>query len=374
MKAEISTADSSGVLLHPDPATQELLRLVAEQREQMELQRAEFDARLNVLEADNKRLRSAGNLQDQSAKRSVFQVSDDEPTSDPSSNRRRFLRNAAAVAAGAGILTAARAVPAAAVNGDAITVGGSFTGTSRTMISNITGTALHGSGAPNFTGIYGEAPSTSGVGVYGATGSGYGVIGYSDTGYALFAYGANPRIGIWPSTYSSAPTAGFFNTGDIIRDTNNQLWLCTATGIPGVWRRIGGAGSAGALSLLPTVVRAVYTGNGTGIAAGTFATNTSRVTANLVPSLGLAASVLTSEITGVVAAVTAYPPGTAGTFAASGYLGVAGNYTATPSMTFTQGESFHTSTVMSSLVNGTLTIAAFANPCEVTVDIIGYYR
>jgi hypothetical protein len=43
-------------------------------------------------------------------------------------------------------------------------------------------------------------------------------------------------------------------------------------------------------------------------------------------------------------------------------------------MTFAQGESFHTSTVTSSLINGTLTIGAFANPCEITIDIIGYYR
>jgi hypothetical protein len=299
---------------------------------------------------------------------------------EPLQGRRRFLRGAAAAAAGAGLLVVGRSEPAAAVNGDPITVGNTFIGTTPTVLNNSatstsTGT-LNVYGPAGWGALYGNAPG-NGAGVFGEAPAGYGVIGRTQTGYSLYATsgtGGNPRIGIFSSTFPSAPTTGVYSLGDIIRDQNGALWLCTVGSPAAVWRRIGGTGSAGAFSLLPSVVRVIYTGSGLGLAAGTIALNTSRESVDLVPTLGLGATVLSSEITGVVAAVTAYPPGGSGVFGSAGYCGISGTYTGSPSLTFSAGQAFNTTTVISSLTAGKMTLAVFGAACEISVDVIGYYR
>jgi hypothetical protein len=43
--------------------------------------------------------------------------------------------------------------------------------------------------------------------------------------------------------------------GDLVCDSNQDIWLCIASGTPGTWRRIGGASSSGAFTALATPVR-----------------------------------------------------------------------------------------------------------------------
>ena len=83
-----------------------------------------------------------------------------------------------------------------ATNGDAITVGGTLTGTSATWLTNTNsgGDAFHayalGSGTAVFgisgtsIGVKGQSGSTTGV--YGVSGAEYGVRGHSDSGYGVF--------------------------------------------------------------------------------------------------------------------------------------------------------------------------------------------
>jgi hypothetical protein len=218
-KANSSTAD---------PTTSELLTLIVEQRQQ-------FEARLGVLEAENARLRSPVGLV--AVDRHAHPENDTTNNGDEVSNRRGFLRGAAAVAAGAGLLLAGRTEQAAAVDGSAIIQGQTNTGTGTTTITSTGNQALKVNGAPNSEGVFGVC---DGWAVFGSSNTGFAVRGVTNTGYSLFAAGTNPRIGINASSYPSAPTTGTFNTGDIIKNPSGNLWLCVTGGTPGTWRRIGG--------------------------------------------------------------------------------------------------------------------------------------
>ena len=352
-----------------EPSVGDLARKLDELEQRHEAERAELRRRIDDQDREIASLRGARH-REVTPPPLWNRDSPSEHVVAEGSDRRRFLKGAAVAAAGAGFMLVNRPEAAAAADGSNLVLGTGNTSTSTTVLTSSAGRAFVLLGAAGLEGVNSTCNGPSGYGVLGFSDTGYGVRGQSNTGYALHATGTNPRIGINGSTYASAPTSGSFVTGDILKDAVDELWLCTVSGTPGTWRRLGGPGSAGQLQLLSTVQRRVNTLNGTGIAVGTMATNTSRTTTNIATALGFA----TNEITGVMASVTAYPPGAAGTFPTSGYLGVAGNYTATPSLTVTAGQSFMTGLVLSSLVTGTLTIAAFATPVDITIDIIGYYR
>lgn len=68
---------------------------------------------------------------------------------------------------------------------------------------------------------------------------------------------AHLRLTTEPGTLPAPPTrADAHLTGELTFDGNGDLWLCVAAGSPGTWRRVSGAGTAGAITLLPTPVRA----------------------------------------------------------------------------------------------------------------------
>ena len=148
---------------------------------------------------------------------------DTQPTSTKSSSRRALLAGAlggiGAVAAGA----MAKVSPVRATNGDAVTVGGTFTGTSPTSITNSTGDGIvarntstgssglfaHATAATGATfgvfgrsdsiagtGVAGLAAATNGTGVKGTASGGIGVNGISDLYIGVYG-SSNSNIGVY---------------------------------------------------------------------------------------------------------------------------------------------------------------------------------
>jgi hypothetical protein len=127
-------------------------------------------------------------------------------------------------------------------------------------------------------GVFGFASST-GTGVYGQSlGGGYGVVAVSDPGTApfggidLFLNGGGrlqqrQQDAVWP------PTSGAYYAGEMIRDKNNDLWLCMTSGtngIPNTWRKVAalapGSALGGSVNLLPVATRLLDTRGGAPVA------------------------------------------------------------------------------------------------------------
>ncbi len=97
-----------------------------------------------------------------------------------------------------------------------------------------------------------------------------GVVGHTEssstsveTGHAIVAYPqtvpgkVEPRSNIWIRPLLSDPRADTkeHTPGEMLADTNGELWYCVVRGTPGGWRRISGARTAGAfVPITPTRV------------------------------------------------------------------------------------------------------------------------
>jgi hypothetical protein len=169
---------------------------------------------------------------------------DDKGKNQPSRSRRDVLKLAGAAMVGAAGAAALRVVPAAAANGDPITVGGSFTGTTVTQLSTTGSDSIYGA-APTFgAGVIGYAASTSGVGVRGyASGvTGNGVQGFGGALGGLFD-GTRAPITLTPKGTAGPPATGAHSVGDLWTDVNGIVWACITAGTPGVFAPLqtGGA-------------------------------------------------------------------------------------------------------------------------------------
>jgi hypothetical protein len=208
-----------------------------------------------------------------------------QPVIERRTDRRQLLAKAAGGAAAAVVggtaLVLGQASPAAAATGTfdgspAVTASG--TGAASTAVQ-ATGGAGDGGVGVNGTGrigvlgtgqgswgLYGAGQSgvggasTGGAGTWGVQGTaiaGTGVQGVTTSGIGLDSAagveGIQLRLGggTKPPLTSTKP----WLRGDMSRDTNGDLWLCVAPGVPGTWRRVAGPSTAGALVPLPTPVR-----------------------------------------------------------------------------------------------------------------------
>ena len=104
-----------------------------------------------------------------------------------------------------------------------------------------------------------------------ATGGRLGLVAAGSNAQMLLA-GGGPEYPMEPPTTRTDT----HDKGELYFDRNGTLWVCTADGTPGTWSRIGGAGTAGAFTVLPTPVRVYDTrptstrpGGGTGPVTGT---------------------------------------------------------------------------------------------------------
>jgi hypothetical protein len=351
---------------------------------------------------------------------------------DAVTDRRHLLSRAATAAAGAVVGGAALAVsqasPAAALpgvfDGNPAVLGAAVP----TSGTGVTGNATSGKGVYGIVttgqGVYGDA--TGGTGVYGRATTGRGVWARSTSGYglhaesttnwgayaastsniALFAYsGSNDGVvaeaggtgrGVYAvsaggeaveadpglngthlvlttsSNISPPPTSGVARAaGSVVRDSNGDLWLCVSGGTPGLWRRVSGVNTAGALTLLSAPVRIYDSRLGNPPAAGpkTPLANGASRTLDCTNN----ASGVPIGATGVLANVTVVNT------SASGFL-----------VAYKQGVSVPTASTINWFQSGTIVanttvvacdtsarIACYVPPTSSTdffVDIIGYTR
>jgi hypothetical protein len=149
---------------------------------------------------------------------------------DTSVPRSRRAVLAASVGGAAALLAQAlgRPLAADAANGDPVTVGGSFSGTAPTAITNSTGDAIqaintsttasglfaHATAATGVTyGVFGRANSVGGTGVFGvnysATGITYGVKGQADSPNGTAVRGSSTQgIGVYGASDSAIAVRG----------------------------------------------------------------------------------------------------------------------------------------------------------------------
>jgi hypothetical protein len=161
-------------------------------------------------------------------------------------------------------------------------------------------------------GVFAYSPvGTSAVGVLGRADQGFGVIASSFTGVSLLVRDSG-RIQQQLRPTTGAPSAGTFSIGEMVRDLAGDMYICTASGTPGTWRKVTAqhpafANAGGSINLLPRPIRLVDSrGNGAPITNGS---------AKLTPG-----TVVTAQITGTVADSLSVP---------AGATGILGNLTAT---------------------------------------------
>ena len=188
-------------------------------------------------------------------------------------SRRDLLRMAGVAVAGAAGAAALRAVPAAAANGDIVTVGGTFTGSARTNITNTRGTGFAGIGSSNAEGLDGISSGPLGTGVYGQSDNGIGVLGQATGqvagqgvgvfgnslntsgigvegsasqagGLGAYLIGGRAPLHLVTASLSGPPMSGAHAIGDIWMDNLGIPWICITDGTPGVFAPLqtGGAG------------------------------------------------------------------------------------------------------------------------------------
>lgn len=105
-------------------------------------------------------------------------------------SRRGLLVAGAAALAAAAAATLGRALPGAAADGDAVTTGGTHSGTSTTVFQTTDQNAVNAT-SQSAQGI--DGTSTSGQGVHGTSSSSAGVAGVSDTGNGVHGQSTSSR-------------------------------------------------------------------------------------------------------------------------------------------------------------------------------------
>lgn len=193
---------------------------------------------------------------------------DDVPTTGHS--RRRMLALAGGAVAGATALAVAtQSSPVAADDPNDLTLGSTKPTTGLTQGRSSSTTA----GANAFVFQVGSTYGNSGTfypaalggwsrepgmpnGIYGYTESpGAGIVGYgnSGTGIGVLAKGGRSHVYLEPLGIAGPARADAHAIGELIEDTNGDLWLCVAAGTPGTWRKLGGPTAAGSYHAISPV-------------------------------------------------------------------------------------------------------------------------
>jgi hypothetical protein len=93
-----------------------------------------------------------------------------------------------------------------------------------------------GKGA-NSAGLLGRNTVAGGIGVQGQ-GNVIGVKGESTNGYGGHFSGAIAQVKLLPKSNAGRPTTGAHQQGELFLDKSAALFVCTASGTPGTWRRV----------------------------------------------------------------------------------------------------------------------------------------
>jgi hypothetical protein len=302
------------------------------------------------------------------------------------SSRRDVFKKLAVAGAGVAVGSVAlRAGRADATTGNALVLGDLQSAANITYVTNLGAVANspgdplttektmfwidnRNSTLPNGYGVRGDGHGVEGVGVHGNSDfGGIGVLGGGGTGVVASGTVAALRLvdtGVAPPTRSDAHVKG-----EVTTDGAGALWYCVADGTPGTWRRLAGASTAGALSLLAAPVR-VYDSRPGGSNAGPIAGGTSRI-------VDLAGPVTTPAV----------PPGATGALisltldstVSSGFLAVFANGLTWPGNSntnwYTTGQILAVTTVTA--VDAAAKIVVLAGgpgSTQFVIDVIGYYQ
>ena len=100
------------------------------------------------------------------------------------------------------------------------------------------GYGVVGDGVGVGAGVLGRNSSTNaGIGVKGQ-GNIIGVKGESTNGYGGHFQGARAQVKLLPHPNSGRPTTGVHQQGELFLDSAARLFICTASGTPGTWRKV----------------------------------------------------------------------------------------------------------------------------------------
>jgi hypothetical protein len=340
-----------------------------------------------------------------SAAPAVIETTSTEVVEAPRSSRRGLLKLAGAAAAGAAAAAATQVMPAAALDGAVLNASGEVSTTNTSRLT--TGLIYTNSAVPQVDGfllgskvsanifvvrdtpggflLLGDSSSsgypaaiggysyrTVANGMYGFTANaGYGVVGYGSaaTGVGVLARGGKANLEL--QSEGTAPTSrtDAHNKGEVIADTNGDLWVCIVAGSPGTWRHLAGASTSGSLHLITP--KRVYD------------SRPAEAPTAIGPKTSLAASTRTIDCTGNSSGVPASATGlllnvTAIPISANGFLAV------TPGGTGFTGTSTLNFTAAGAIVANSVTVAAGAGAkvdlttggggnADVIVDVFGYY-
>lgn len=218
-----------------------------------------------------------------------------------------------------------------------------------------------------------NAETVTGVGLRGTTDSGTAATFSSSTGKGVSIRADHAQLELRPSTPTRvAPTkdAVGHQIGEVIRDGASDLWLCTASGVPGTWRKLGGPAAAGVLHLLPVPVRVYDSRSGTTPAVGLkkpFTGGETRTLDCTVNASGVPADAVAVQVTCLI--VNAVAGSANFTVWAAGKAKPAAN-----SLVW-GGDSGRASTLASSALGSGAKIQVSPSvAADVVVDVVGYYR
>lgn len=224
---------------------------------------------MRALEAELAELRAANAALTARLSRLESTVAPDAAEEGTGETRRGMLKLLAGAAGGAVAATVLSGRPAAAADGDPLTMGNSVDAQSRPTLATYTGNESAGV-AFLFRGANsGEAPDGSSStynaalggwavdgtnltnGVYGYTnrpgGSGVVANGGSSDGIGLRARGGRAALLVMGAGLAAPPAgAATHEPGEIQGDQNGDLWVCVAPGTPGTWRKLAGPSTGGA--------------------------------------------------------------------------------------------------------------------------------
>ena len=85
---------------------------------------------------------------------------------------------------------------------------------------------------------FGIGPALVGHNVSSAASAGPGIHAKSEKGYGGLFEGGTAQLRLVPSATAGKPTSGAHQKGEIYMDSKGALFVCSASGTPGAWRKV----------------------------------------------------------------------------------------------------------------------------------------
>jgi hypothetical protein len=294
------------------------------------------------------------------------------------SSRRSMLKRMGAAgvvtATGIGMADVVGARSANAATGNTLQAGDLHAATNMTYLQYGTGTPSIGgsltteptllwgdnrtSPLANANGIRGDGKGPAGMGLWGN--SDYGGVGvYGGGGIGVQASGSRAALQLLPNGVAPRSRGDAHTRGEVVHDTNGDVWVCVNAGSPGTWRKIAGPSASGAFQVLGSPVRAYDSRTADGKLSGG---GQRTITLTGVPS-GSSAATVSLTVTGTTG---------------SGFLAVFKEGVAYPGNSnlnwYAAGQTIAVTTVSAvSTLSRIIVRAGGGGSTHVIIDVIGYH-